>query len=238
MATVPAHLEAAASLEDAAHPLDDITLEVPPEAHTLAGFRAWVFSNDFPEKRRLSYIQGQVILDLSMEEIQTHAAVKTEIGGVLWNLKREVDYGDLYINGVLVTNEEADVSNSPDMVAVFWESLDADLVRYVRRKNKDLEINGSPDWLMEIVSDGSVRKDTKLLRQAYHQAKVREYWLIDARGSDLSFQILHWRKSGFVAAEEQDGWKKSKVFGRHFRLTRNKDRRGAWKYRLEVRNEK
>jgi Uma2 family endonuclease len=53
-----------------------------------------------------------------------------------------------------------------------------------------IEILGSPDLVVEIVSDSSVRKDTTLLRDAYWKAGVREYWLFDARGAEIRFDIL------------------------------------------------
>ena len=56
--------------------------------------------------------------------------------------------------------------------------------------------------------------------------------LIDGRGPEIIFQILLWRKAGYAPAPVRDGWQRSRVFGRSFRLTRKKDRRGAWKYRL------
>jgi len=78
-----------------------------------------------------------------------------------------------------------------------------------------------------------VTKDLRDLREAYHAAQVREYWIIDARGAEIDFRILHWRKSGFAAASSDSGWQKSRVFGRRFRLTRTIDRAGVWKYKLE-----
>ncbi len=89
--------------------------------------------------------------------------------------------------------------------------------------------------MLEIVSNSSVSKDKRKLRQAYHQAGIREYWLIDARGDELEFQILHWRKKGYLAAPRQDGWQRSQVFGRSFQLSRTRDRRGNWRYELAVR---
>jgi Uma2 family endonuclease len=86
----------------------------------------------------------------------------------------------------------------------------------------------SPDWVLEIVSNSSVAKDTRDLRQAYHRARIREYWLVDARGEDIHFQILHWRKTGYVAAPREAGWQRSRVFARWFQLTRCRDRRGGW----------
>jgi Uma2 family endonuclease len=211
----------------------DFLLHIPRSAHTLAGFRAWVLSDDFPEKQPVTFLKGEIFLDMSKEDIFTHSAVKTAVAGTLFKLNEELDFGNIFINGVLVTNVEADVSNNPDMVALFWDSLESGRVRYVtNRRGRDVEIEGSPDWVLEIVSDSSVAKDTRDLRNAYHQACVREYWLIDARGDDIDFQILHWRKTGYAAAARKAGWQRSRVFGRGFQLARSRDRRGAWRYVL------
>ena len=88
---------------------------------------------------------------------------------------------------------------------------------------------------MEVLSDSSVTKDTKKLRRAYHKAGIREYWLIDARGNEIDFQILVWRKKGYVAATKEDDWQHSPVFDHAFRLTRRKHPHGGWLYRLESR---
>lgn len=224
--------------KDANGRVDDGTpgsFRIPRSAHTLNGFRAWVLSDEFPEKLKATYLRGDVILDLSKEEIRTHAAVKTAVVVPVANLIEELDFGDLYINGVLVTNAAAAVSNNPDAVAVSWASLEAGRVRYVTRKGRDLEMEGSPDWVREIVSDSSVWKDTQELVEAYHRARIAEYWLVDARGDDIDFRILHWRKQRYAAATGNDGWLYSRVFERWFRLTRKRDRRGAWKYVLHVR---
>jgi hypothetical protein len=217
---------------------DDLLVSIPPEAHTLAGFRAWALSDELPEKLRVCFLRGRIYIDMSKEEILSHASVKTAIAGTVFNLNQVSDFGDLFINGVLVTNIEAEVSNNPDMVAVFWESLEKGVVRYLKKKKDgEMQIEGSPDWVLEIVSNSSVRKDTRDLRHAYHRAGIREYWLVDARGEEIHFQILHWRKAGFVAAQRDAGWQRSRVFSRWFQLTRSKDRRGGWRYHLAVRPE-
>src|SRR5438552_10934444 len=93
---------------------DGLLVSIPPEAHTLAGFRAWVLSDEVPEKLRVCFLRGRIYIDMSKEEILTHASVKTAIAGTVFNLNQETDFGDLFINGVLVTNVEAQVSNNPD----------------------------------------------------------------------------------------------------------------------------
>ena len=67
-----------------------------------------------------------------------------------------------------------------------------------------------------------------------HRAGIPEYWLVDARGSEIAFQILNRRKTGYAAARVVDGWRRSRVFGRSFRLVRTAVRLGLWEYTLEV----
>jgi len=217
-------------------PEGDPVLHIPRDAHTLAGFRRWVRSDEFPEKQPVLFLKGEVYLFMPIEDVFTHAAVKTPVAVKLGGLFEKLELGDFYINGVLVSNVDADWSGNPDMVGLLWESLESGKVRYVsNKKDRTVEIEGSPDWLLEIVSNSSVKKDKRDLRQAYHEAGVSEYWIIDARGDEIDFQILYWRKTGYVAAPRKSGWQASRIFGRSFKLTRTRDRRGGWRYNLAVR---
>lgn len=36
---------------------DDLQISVPEDAHKLAGFRAWVTSDEFPERGRICYME-------------------------------------------------------------------------------------------------------------------------------------------------------------------------------------
>ena len=113
-------------------------------------------------------------------------------------------------------------------------------VKMVERRDTPgqyLELEGTPDWALEIVSKSSEKKDTQELREAYHRAGVTEYWLVDARKAVIAFQILAHRKSKYYAAKQKDGWQWSAVFGRWFRLVRTRGRRELWRYRLEMRAE-
>jgi Uma2 family endonuclease len=217
---------------------DRFTLVIPAEAHTMSGFREWATADDFPEQVRVTYLQGEIILDMSHEEINAHVAVKTEIGGVLGPLVKQLKLGKFYGDGVLLTNGQAEVSNNPDAVFISRASLDSATARLIPRKGAEhlyRELEGTPDWVLEVISESSVQKDTVKLRDGYHRAGIPEYWLVDARGEELVFQILLRRKNGYVAAPNKDGWQRSKVFVRSFRLTRQLDDFGLWEYTLEVR---
>jgi Uma2 family endonuclease len=215
--------------------LIESAIHVPAGAATLAGFRSWALSDEFPENGRFSYIQGELFIDMSPEELDTHNKVKTEIARVLSTLVVEQDLGDFYSDRTLVTNEAADLSTEPDGTFVSWRSYETERVRPTPRKDWPghyLELQGTPDWVMEIVSRGSVEKDTRSLRETYHRAGIPEYWIIDARFDAINFQILRFRRDRYVAVSLRGGWLRSRVFSRGFRLERRRDRLDRWAYTL------
>src|SRR5258708_18522346 len=115
---------AQASLEVPRSVSDGLYLHIPRNAFTLDGFRAWVLSDEFPEKLRVTYVDQEIYLDMSKEELQTHVVVKGEIARGIMNLSRDTKLGQFYPDGVLITNKAAGVSNNPDGVFVRWESLE------------------------------------------------------------------------------------------------------------------
>ena len=89
--------------------------------------------------------------------------------------------------------------------------------------------------VLEVISPSTVIKDTERLRDLYWHAGISEYWLVDARGDRLEFDIFQRTAKGFTATRKQGGWTKSIVFGKSFRLTRQKDDLGHPEYTLAVR---
>jgi Uma2 family endonuclease len=213
-------------------------LRIPTSAMTVAGFRVWARSPDYPERGRISLIGKELFIDMSPERIEGHAKVKTEITLALGGLVRNEDLGDFYADRVLVVHEAAALSNEPDACFVSWASLESGRCRPVPSETEDgdfTELEGTPDWMLEVVSPSSVRKDTRDLREVYHRAGIPEYWLIDARGDEVLFEILIHQPGGYVAAPRRGDWQRSTVFNRRFRLERQENRVGHWRYRLHVR---
>lgn len=213
------------------------SVHVPASAFTMEGFRAWAKSGAVPENARVAFLDNQVLIDMTAEELQNHNLLKAAIyGGLLpWNVAR--DLGLFFPDGALVTHVGAGISNIPDGVFALWASLEAGRVRLVPTEaepSRYLELEGTPDWVMEIVSDSSVQKDTQTLREAYHRAHIPEYWLIDARGERIDFQILRYQAMGYVAANRRGGWQRSRIFGCQCRLLRERGRLGLWQYTLQL----
>jgi Uma2 family endonuclease len=213
----------------------DLEIVVPDSARTVTGFRAWVTSHDFPQRGRVSFIEREVLVDMSPERLELHIKVKGEIGHVITSLSKATRSGTYYSDGTLVSNDEAELSTEPDGTFVSFESFRSGRARLVPIAGDEelaLEIEGTPDWVCEVVSDSSVRKDTVLLPRAYHLAGIPEYWLVDARRDEIAFTILINEANGYVAAEVVDGWQASPVFGRKFQLRRERNAVGHWDYTL------
>src|SRR5437870_12261267 len=112
---------------------DDLVITVPDKARTHVGFRAWAKSNACPERARVTFLYGKILIDMSKEEIETHAKTKGEVGGGVGNITREFDLGECYPDGTLVSNEEAGFSTNPDLTFVLWETLETKKVILVPR---------------------------------------------------------------------------------------------------------
>jgi Uma2 family endonuclease len=211
-------------------------LTVPESARTLDGFRRWATSDEFPESGQIFYLAGELYIDISPEAFYSHNQVKAEITGVLQRLVKQLKIGKVCADRLMVTNDEAKLSTEPDATFLSNARLRRGEVRLIPRPKgrEGIEMRGSPDWVLEIVSDTSVRKDTVKLLELYYRANVREYWLVDARGESLEFTIYRRGRSAFEPTATVRGWNPSIVFSRRFQLTRKPDEFGGWEYTLKV----
>jgi Uma2 family endonuclease len=218
--------------------LDQSAIHLPSSASTLDGFRAWITSGSHPDNVRVSFVNEEIVIDMSPEELESHNKVKAEISRVISGLIRELDLGTFYSDGTLLSSPAANLSTEPDALFVQWESFQTSRIRPVPRQahpGEHVELEGAPDWVLEVVSRSSVRKDTQLLRQAYHAADVPEFWLVNAFGPEIEFQILVREADEYRPMPSNDRWIASPIFGREFRLSRDFDRLGYRRYSLEVR---
>jgi Uma2 family endonuclease len=216
--------------------LDDDAVHVPAWVVDHASFRRWLHSDDFPEVGRVFFLQGEVWVDMSKEQLFSHNQVKQEFNRVLGNLAKTARLGRWFPDGAFLSSAEADITAVPDGIFVAHATLDLGRTRLVEgTKDGYLELEGSPDMVLEVLSDSSEEKDTEVLPDRYWQAGITEYWVVDARGELLEFDLFRHGPKGYVAARRQGGWLKSAVFERSFRLLRETDERDDPEYTLDVR---
>jgi Uma2 family endonuclease len=210
-------------------------LRVPATSLRHSGFRDWVKSDEFPEGVRATFASGQVFVEMSPESTESHNKVKTAITADLVQLVRAERLGEAYSDGTLFTHVGAAVSTEPDFLFATWEAFESGRLRLIEKANRSddyIELEGTPDLVVEIVSDSSQKKDLVTLRDHYYAAGVPEYWLIDARGDTVRFQILSRTDQSYEAAVEGTEPQPSRVLGRAFRIERARNRAGRWDYRL------
>lgn len=216
-------------------------LTIPDGVDSLPEFRAWTQSPNFPSTGRIDFIDGQLEVDMSPENLFKHGNLKSEIVRGIGNLIADegpID-GYLFTDCTRVSCPIAGLSAEPDVVYVSQALLSdgsVELVPSVSKNDDDfVELQGGPDLIVEIVSSSSLKKDTERLPVAYFAAGVKEYWLVNALGDDLSFTIFGRGEQQFEAIEpDANGFAASNVFQTGCRLTRKKDALDHWRYRLEI----
>jgi Uma2 family endonuclease len=209
---------------------------IPSWVVDLESFSRWADSEEFPEEGRICFLQGEVWVDMSKQQLFSHVKVKSKFTQVLLSLVEAKKLGEYFGDGARLRHPQANLSAVPDGTFVATKSLRSGRVRLIEGATAGyVELEGSADMVLEIVSDSSVPKDTVRLRQLYWKADIQEYWLVDAREAPLSFEILRHTAKGYVAVRQQAGWVKSAVFGMSFRLTQETDELGHPRYALEMR---
>jgi Uma2 family endonuclease len=211
-------------------------VRIPAWVVDLASFRRWAYSDDFPERGRFSYLGGELWADLTMEQIFSHNQVKGEFAIVVGSLVKADGAGLFLHDRAFLSNPAADLSTEPDGMFISWSTLDAGRARLVEGKEEGyVEVEGTPDMVLEVVSPSSFPKDTIHLRELYWKAEIPEYWLVDAQGTSPRFDILHRGTKRYITTRGQAGWLRSSIFGKAFQLTQQSGPRGYPQYTLSVR---
>jgi Uma2 family endonuclease len=215
---------------------DVAEVEIPSWVTDLDSFCRWLGQPNFPEKIPVWWLRGKVWVNMSREQLFSHNRVRTAITASLWELAEKNELGVLWGDGAFLVSTLGNIAGNPDALFASHESLTTGEVSLTEGTDDGfLEIHGTPEMVLEVISRSSVKKDTKVLFEGYWEAGIAEYWLVDARKPPLRFDIWRHTDEGYVAARKRDGWAKSSVFGKSFRLIASTDRSGLPTYRLESR---
>ena len=211
-------------------------LDIPDWVQDQESFRKWARSPECPEKAQVAFYKGTLWVDPAKEQFYIHNQVNAELTAVLLPLVKANGIGRYGTDGMLISNPDVGLSSVPDGFYFSFEAFRSGRIREVAgTKNGCTEFEGVPDMVMEVVSNSSETKDFLDLRDLYWRASIPEYWLIDARTEEVSFDILKSAEGGYVATKRlSGGWLRSDVFHKSFRLMRTQDAIGKPEYALEV----
>ncbi len=201
-------------------------------------FCRWVMSDEFPQRGRFGYFNDSVWVGLEMETVN-HNWIKTVIGNALTTLILARTLGRYFSDRMMVSHPATGLATEPDGMFVSAEALRSGRVTMTGggpEPGGAVILEGTPDMVLEVVSPGSVTKDTVDLVDAYWRAGVPEYWLVDPRGDGPPrFTLYAASPRGYRAVRPAGGWRKSAVFGVAVRLTHSTDDLGLPTYALETR---
>lgn len=208
---------------------------IPGWVHDHASFRKWAASDEFPESGRYGWLDGILWVDVSMER-SIHSLLVMRFAHVLIGISDCKQLGSYWGDRMLLSNLTANLSTEPDGTFATWSSVREGRLRVVGGDSMTgIELVGTPDMVLEIVSPSSVRKDYDELPNLYFETGIAEFWRIDPRGKEIRFDLLRRTANGYRAAREIDGWRKSAVFGASFRLKQTTNPLGEPAYQLESR---
>lgn len=195
---------------------DDTRIEIPEWICDNASFLRWAESSDAPEKGKIGYHNGIVWIGQPMEQL-FHNEIKAAVASAIMLWARQQGLGKFITDGMLYSHLESEFTTVPDGIFVTKASIANGTVQ-LGKGRRSTKLTGSPDIVVEVVSRSSAKKDLIELRNLYHQAGIREYWLIDSREDEPELVILEWTKRAYRTAASQAGWGKSKVLGGSFRV--------------------
>lgn len=209
-------------------------ISAPKDAQTLVGFRAWVASFD-EHGPRASFARGVLHVEASAQCQYTHEPLVAAINIALRTLATSLDLGRYFFPPSWFTHEPSALSTEPDGLFALWPTLERGELRL--NPDREVELIGRPDMVLEVVSKTSHRKDLVEHPTDYALAGVREYWIADARTADIGFRILTLgADASYVdVPSDADGWIASPLWGKSFRVRQLPERAGLRDFALDVR---
>ena len=211
-------------------------LAIPDWVVDFESYRRWAHSADYPHRGQVSFLDGEIWIDMSREELFTHADPRSAYCLALVQIGRQTGQGEFVGAGMFFTNRGADLATEPDGMFYKWSTMKSGRFQPAApRMNDYMELTGAPDIVLEIMSPTSERRDKDILPVLYWKAGIPEYWLVNACAEAAQFGILRHTEQRYVATPASDGWSRSDVLGRDFRLVRQTDPLGHPHFVVEVR---
>jgi hypothetical protein len=212
---------------------DDVV--VPGWVVDFDDFDAWVCSDQFPRRGLVSFLDGVIGVEHAMGDYANNQ-VKGQFAIIHGGLVLSLGLDDYFHNRFRLRHAAARMSHEPDGMFVSYSVMRTRRARLIKElRGKLIQLEGTPDMVLEVVSHNSARKDLTILRERYWRAGIAEYWLADVRGRQARFAILRRGAKGYQKVSAKAGWLRSEVFDREFRVTEKPNPIGNPRYLLCVR---
>jgi hypothetical protein len=141
-------------------------ITIPGWIDSLESYRRWAESDEYPLNGWISYLDGTIWVDPSMEEFLTHNRVKQAYNGLFFSLLAQHPVGCFVPDRMLLVNEAANLSTEPDGLFYLWHLRDL----YWKA--------GIPEyWLVDVRRDEARFDILRHTNDAYQPTPSDQGWL-------------------------------------------------------------
>ena len=99
-------------------------VRIPSWVNDLESFRRWSRTDGYPERGWVSFLDGEIWVDMGMEQLFFHNQVKTEFTIVLGGLIKSEELGYFFSDRALLSNESTNLSTEPDGTFCSFRSIE------------------------------------------------------------------------------------------------------------------
>ncbi|MEM8568579.1 MAG: Uma2 family endonuclease [Bacteroidota bacterium] len=149
------------------------------KSYSYADYLTWQF------KERVEVIKGKVF-KMTPAPSRGHQGISTALSAMVWNHFRkspcqvyEAPF-DVRLSRSKISDSKAKTVVQPDLSVICDPA-----------KTDDKGCNGAPDLVVEILSPGNSKREMKEKFEAYEEAGVREYWIINGLDRNVIIYLLN-----------------------------------------------
>lgn len=145
-----------------------------------------------PEGQRAELIDGQMYM--MAPPSTTHQRILNALNNTIYNyIKRKGGSCEVFPAPFAVFLTEDNTNYVEPDISVICD----------KNKLTDKGCNGAPDWIIEIVSPSSSRRDYLTKSTKYEAAGVREYWIVDPEKQHITIYRYEVEAAPMIAGFEQ-----------------------------------
>ncbi len=162
-------------------------------------FKDFMLFNDESEKI-YELVYGRLIK--MPPPITYHQKVSREIGFRILIFLKEKGLGEMFHAPIGVRFSD-EIALQPDIIFISKERMHIIKEKY---------IDGVPDLVVEIISKGTKKRDTRVKKAIYERFGVKEYWIVNPFNRSIDVYVLNDKgKYELYSSAENKGKVKSKV---------------------------
>ncbi len=157
---------------------------------------------ELPEGTLAELLEGEIFMVPA--PIPEHQRISGKLYAFLLQYVERKNLGEIFFSPIDVFLDEHNVVQ-PDLVYISEEK---------RSIIGEKRIEGAPDWIAEILSEGNAYHDLKTKKKLYERHGVAEYWIVDPmersvevyRNGESGFKLITASTSGKIESSVLDGF--------------------------------